>query len=794
MIEKVIAIYPGRFQPFGMQHKVVYDWAAKKFGVNNTFIATSDKSDNIKSPFNFASKKSIMQLFGLQNKVTQVKNTYNAAEITGKFNENTTAVVYVVGEKDQDRLSKGKYFLPYPGDTQVLNPYTQNGYYIVGPKNKEVIPGHGEMNGTNVRKVLGSKSIPVSEKHKLFKSIFGTYSKTMADFIIDKLMSLQETKIFSKNWWSSTLNEDVESVLEIKLPTNVWKDFNLASLANEDIDVLWDMYTSTYSKAGLDFSANDAKELQSKYKAVYLEDVDGDSVADAFIIYKPTQFGNKISLLGTNDKKEAKKELLGKLFRLLKTSGWFIEASAKMEDILSARPEINVVTDDEVIRGLVGHKGLEIMDNGYYKRKLDKVDKLIVKRLYGKPKTTAVKEGYMSPDQQQSHSAKIEKLKAYLRKHINQSVVYDYDKFPKTVYGVKMPTQESLLKEGGAGGHVLHPFNLPQVKTGKDLIKVFDDTAKSLETVPARVKVDGVNTTLKLVTRNGKLQFAMDRGSKKEEDLQGVTVDELGKRFPEGHGMLKIGKLVLTAFNDALPKIAGDLKAIGMSDPNILLNLETVLLEAGKANVIGYERNFFAIHGLMKADMINGRRVIKEIPVNAQAIEKIVDKAKPVMNKIGFDLYGFKKLQPKIKQDINYSGALNTKLTVKYNDDTEVSKSLKDWLSKASNPIDDTVKLNTGKSEPVMTKKYYLDILNQNVNLDDLTTDPKEQKKIIDTAVFYHTTVLLGDVILKALTSEVGDVEKHEGIMIRDNKISKDPFKITGHFIVQGMASGFRKK
>ena len=629
MIKKVIAIYPGRFQPFGMQHKIVYDWAAKKFGDANTFIATSNKTDNVKSPFNFIEKKSILRLFNLQNKLQEVKNTYNAVEITSKFNENTTAVVYVVGEKDRDRLSKGKYFLPYPGDNQPLNPYSKNGYYIIGPKNKEVIPGHGEMNGTNVRKVLSSKLIPVSEKHKLFKYIFGTYSKPMADFIINKLMSLQETTIFSKSWWKSSLAEDIDKTLKSS--------------------------STDYTKC-------------------------------------------------------------------------------------------------------------------------------------------SVKEGYMSAEQQQAHNAKIEKLKAFLRKHIGQEFAYNFNEFPKTVYGVKMPMQESLLNEGGAGGHVLHPFDLPQVKTGKDLISVFNEVAESLKVVPARIKVDGVNTTLKLVTRNGKLQFAMDRGSKKEEDLQGVTVKELGNRFPEGHGMLKIGKIVLTAFNSALPKIASDLKAIGMSDPNILLNLETVLLDQGKANVIGYERNFFAIHGLMKSEMVNGRRVIKEIPVNAQAIEKIVEKAQPVMNKIGFDLYGFKKLQPKIKQTINYSGALNSKFTVKYNDNKEVSKSLSEWLNKASNPINDTVKLNTGKSEPVMTKKYYLDVLNQSVNLDDLTTDPKEQKKIIDAAVFYHATVVLGDVILKSLTSEVGDVENHEGIMIRDNSISKTPFKITGHFIVQGMTSGFHKK
>jgi len=31
----------------------------------------------------------------------------------------------------------------------------------------------------------------------------------------------------------------------------------------------------------------------------------------------------------------------------------------------------------------------------------------------------------------------------------------------------------TILNEGGAAGHMAHPFDLPQVKTGKDLIGFF---------------------------------------------------------------------------------------------------------------------------------------------------------------------------------------------------------------------------------------------------------------------------------------------------------------------------------
>ena len=37
----------------------------------------------------------------------------------------------------------------------------------------------------------------------------------------------------------------------------------------------------------------------------------------------------------------------------------------------------------------------------------------------------------------------------------------------------------------------------------------------------------------------------------------------------------------------------------------------------------------------------------------------------------------------------------------------------------------------------------------------------------------------------------MGSVENHEGVVIRDEKISNIPFKITGKFILGGMASDF---
>jgi hypothetical protein len=188
-----------------------------------------------------------------------------------------------------------------------------------------------------------------------------------------------EIKTYNE-WLSEGLQED------IKIPSGKWIDADLGSMDTDMLQLIWNMYTTTYSKQGMDFSADDYAELQTKYKATFLKDVDSDKVPDAFIIYKPTKYGNKIALLGTNDKKPAKKELLNKVISLLRSKGWILEASLRMEEILS-QAGVPYVDDPKIIEDIVGKdKKPEMTTNGYYTRLLSKVPKRITKKLYGKVK------------------------------------------------------------------------------------------------------------------------------------------------------------------------------------------------------------------------------------------------------------------------------------------------------------------------------------------------------------------------------------------------------------------------
>ena len=58
----------------------------------------------------------------------------------------------------------------------------------------------------------------------------------------------------------------------------------------------------------------------------------------------------------------------------------------------------------------------------------------------------------------------------------------------------------TLLQEGGAGGHMAHPFDLPDVNNGKQLLKKFDQVINYLQNTPAAIKLDGVNAAVKIIT------------------------------------------------------------------------------------------------------------------------------------------------------------------------------------------------------------------------------------------------------------------------------------------------------
>ena len=97
-VDNVVVVYAGRFQPFHKGHFATYSHLVKKFGKDNVFIGTSDKTDNQKSPFNFKEKQLIMtKMFGIpSNRIVNVKNPYAPTEVLNKFDEKTKSYLVCV--------------------------------------------------------------------------------------------------------------------------------------------------------------------------------------------------------------------------------------------------------------------------------------------------------------------------------------------------------------------------------------------------------------------------------------------------------------------------------------------------------------------------------------------------------------------------------------------------------------------------------------------------------------------------------------------------------------------------
>ena len=336
---------------------------------------------------------------------------------------------------------------------------------------------------------------------------------------------------------------------------------------------------------------------------------------------------------------------------------------------------------------------------------------------------------------------------------------------------------KEVIQEGGAGGHMAHPFDFSS--TGKDLVDVFAKAVDSLKQDGGSVKIDGVNASIRMV--NG--QFVMDRGSAKPLDIKGMRPEDLPNRFEPGHGFINIGTKVINIFDEAIPSTKTELKKLGLlTNPNILFNIEYV---EGTTNVVGYGDigNFLAIHGLKEIkpktfgkDGSVKSRVAVEIPYDKAAMKSYINNLNKVAMKYGFKILG--SVGTSFKSDPNLVKVLREPVTLYPTGVAEI-KPLKDWLK--------NVKIYT----PLITREQFINASNSKNIAQDFAG--QDIQKVINDTIVYLTTIKLGDEVLKNATSEIGDLDKHEGIVIRDPNIYNNPFKITGSFIIKGLESKFKK-
>ena len=146
----LVVLYPGRFQPFHLGHGEVFRSLQNKFGRDNVYIATSNKVELPKSPFNFSNKAVLMAAAGIpSDRIIEVTNPYKLPE--PQFNPANTIFIAAVGAPDRDRLRPDSlkkdgnpgYFKTFESLDKCATA-DKHGYVIIADERQKVITINGQ--------------------------------------------------------------------------------------------------------------------------------------------------------------------------------------------------------------------------------------------------------------------------------------------------------------------------------------------------------------------------------------------------------------------------------------------------------------------------------------------------------------------------------------------------------------------------------------------------------------------------------------------------------------------------
>jgi len=173
-------------------------------------------------------------------------------------------------------------------------------------------------------------------------------------------------------------------ITEKNMPKKKWYIADMSKMDKIDSAKLWFMYNKVYRSEGFqELGSDNFNTFISKHKMIWLIDVNPDPEPDAFISYRKEKYGNKIVLLASDGEMDSKSVLIKKLLELMKTKGWFMEASHKIAKILM-KNNVPIINDEEKVKKIL-YPDIEWLGNGEYKRYLLGTSLLMRERMFGRP-------------------------------------------------------------------------------------------------------------------------------------------------------------------------------------------------------------------------------------------------------------------------------------------------------------------------------------------------------------------------------------------------------------------------
>ena len=221
---KKVVIYPGRFQPMLPHHAEVYKKLQAQFPGADVYVATSDKVEMPKSPFNFKEKVAIMtQLHDIPaNRIIQAKSPYLVDSYTKSFDQENTMVIFAVGAKDEDRFPmnnvdpntgldmtvRGE---PRPKFYQMINtlkqhpalPMSERGYIYHAP----IVDKDGEVASASAFRNAFANAVDVEQQKEVFTKYMGKFDNGVFELLKNKMDNTMKEELNNLKFLAGLLSE-----------------------------------------------------------------------------------------------------------------------------------------------------------------------------------------------------------------------------------------------------------------------------------------------------------------------------------------------------------------------------------------------------------------------------------------------------------------------------------------------------------------------------------------------------------------------------------------------------------
>lgn len=248
-----------------------------------------------------------------------------------------------------------------------------------------------------------------------------------------------------------------------------------------------------------------------------------------------------------------------------------------------------------------------------------------------------VYESMMFTKEKKRHADKIKKLRNFLEKSRGREFVYDFGDFEKTVMGASLlegVEAISMITEGGAAGHMAHPYDDHSLTFGdmKEIVARALEGRLDIESAVTE-KTDGQN--IQVTWKNGQPGFARNKGTV----INPMTPDQLIADFERKYqeSIAKNGadasegyKRVVEAYRacaedltSALTKLPPNVLQQTFKDGRVFANME-IIFPATK-NVISYDKAHLQFHNLVEYD--EAGQVVETDLAGGGMLQKIIQDA-----------------------------------------------------------------------------------------------------------------------------------------------------------------------